>query len=140
MANNYFVVNTASNLIIGVVCTSYTPQDSKIKKFVKANSKALTIYYKWLGNNPDALMDIGDLMARSDYTHDQLINGRSAKVKPQRFNYRAPQTEPPVEDRAAVIAAWIADNPSKDAYDLNDVYACGMTVAKAYIQEYRKFD
>ncbi|MFC5696521.1 hypothetical protein ACFPU0_13245 [Pseudomonas sp. GCM10022186] len=137
---NYFVVNTASNLIIDVVATSYSPQDNKIKKFVKANEKALTLYYKWLDHNPDALMDIGDLMARSDYINDQVVDGKAAKVKPQRLSYRDKQTEAPVENRAAIIAAWIADNPSKDAYELNDVFACGMTAARAYIQEYRKFD
>lgn len=136
MSNNYFVVNNASNLIIGVVATSYTPQDSKIKKFVKANERALTLFYKWLDHNPDALMDIGDLMARSDYIHDQVVDGKSAKVKSQRLNYRAPQVTPTPEDRYSTIRDWLRFNPGADEYNLDDVFQCGIVAARAYLAEF----
>ncbi|MBD2840058.1 hypothetical protein ID144_23730 [Pseudomonas sp. JM0905a] len=138
MANNYFVVNTASNLIIDVVCTSYSPQGSRIKKFVKASDKALNVYYKWMANNPDALMDIGDLMARSEYTHDQLVNGRSAKVEPKRFNYRAPQVPPLTEDRYATIRDWLRFNPGADEYNLDDAFQTGIVAARAYLAEFSR--
>lgn len=138
MANNYFVVNRVSNLIIDVVCTSYSPQGNKIKKFVKANDRALTLYYKWMASNPDALMDIGDLMARSDYINDQVVDGKSAKVKPQRFNYRAPQVPPLPEDRFSTIMDWLRYNPGADEYNLDDAFQCGVVVARAYLAEFSR--
>lgn len=56
---NYFVVNRPSNLIIGTVSTSYTPQNSKLKMFVLANDKALDIYFKWLKKNKELCPDLG---------------------------------------------------------------------------------
>ncbi|MDT4820533.1 hypothetical protein FQZ97_536790 [compost metagenome] len=138
---NYFVVNRPSNLIIGVVATQYTPPtDNKLKLFVLAPERALTYYYKELKRNPEVLMDIGELMAKSGFVYDEIVKGKSGDARPQKISYRAPQLPPPVEDRRAVIAGWITANPTKDAYELNDVFSCGMTAARAYIQEYRDND
>ena len=79
--STYFVVNRPSNLIIGTVSTSYTPQDSKLKLFVLANSKALDAYYKWLKKNPDLCPDLGEIAARSDYVADWLIANRNDKLQ-----------------------------------------------------------
>ncbi|WP_137822836.1 hypothetical protein [Pseudomonas sp. D(2018)] len=133
---NWFHINTPSNLIVGVIASRYTPTDSKVDKFIPAPAKALDKFYKWLAKHPGLMPDVGEIMTLSPSVYDSIVNGKSGDARPQRSNYRAVQTEPPVEDRASLIAAWIKLNPAKDAYDLNDKFGCGMTAARAYIAKY----
>ena len=136
MANNYFVVNRPSNLIIDVTTTSYTPEDTNLKKFVLASDKALDIYFKWMKASPGELMDIGDLMSRSQLVKDVISNGRSGKATPRRFRYRDGQQS--VEaDRLSTIVAWIKANPTADEYNLDDVFRTGILVAREYLKRYR---
>lgn len=136
MANNYFVVNRPSNLIIDVTTTSYTPEDTNLKKFVLASDKALDIYFKWMKASPGELMDIGDLMSRSQLVKDVISNGRSGKATPRRFRYRDEQ-QPVEDDRLSTIVAWIKANPIADEYNLDDVFRTGILVAREYLKRYR---
>jgi len=142
----YFVVNRPSNLIIGTVSTSYTPQDSKLKLFVWASEKALTVYYKWLKKNPELCPDLGEIAARSEYVSDYLVRTRKDKLqapiaKPQteNLNQRYRESAPaPVEDREHLIENFIRANPDADVYDVADKFLCGTTVARAYLSKYRE--
>lgn len=58
---NFFVVNTASNLIVSVLATSTKPSSNAEWAFYPASEKALDNYYKYLGKN-DTLPDIGWMM------------------------------------------------------------------------------
>ena len=142
--STYFVVNRPSNLIIGTVSASYTPQDSKLKLFVLANSKALDAYYKWLKNNPELCPDLGEIAARSDYVADRLITNRKDKLQApnavfqtENLNQRYRESRPaPMVDRETEIQNFILRNPDADVYDVADEFLCGTTVARAYLAKY----
>lgn len=139
---NYFVINRPSNLIIGVACTSYTPQDSKIKRFVVAGEKSLNTYYKLIRKNPDAHIDVGELMVMSEYFRDKVKEtvpfNDEGKALPQKVRYRSPESYPEAPDRESLIFSWIASRPDADAdaYDLNDAFCMGMLSARAYLEKY----
>ncbi|MCJ1881133.1 hypothetical protein [Pseudomonas nitroreducens] len=133
--SNYFAINKASNLIVEVVCTRYTPTETSTLKFIPANDKALNAYYKWNDLNPDALMDIGDLMSRSSYVNDVVCNGRQGKAVPLRISYRAEQHERTI-DRETSIIAWIEKNPDCDAHDLHEAFGTGTLAARAYLDKH----
>ncbi len=134
---NYFVINRPSNLIIDVTTTSYTPEDTNLKKFVLANDKALTIYYKWIKANPDVMMDIGDLASRAKLVKDIIFDGKTGKSSPKRFRYRD-EVQPAIEDdRASLIAEWLRFNPTADEYNLDERFCTGVVAARAYLSRYR---
>ncbi|MDH4872905.1 hypothetical protein [Pseudomonas sp. BN515] len=132
---SYFHINSPSNLIVGVIASSYTPTDTKVDRFILATDKALDKYYKWLKTNSEVLPDLGELMIMSPTVHDAVIDGRSAKVTPQRISYRAPQPER-VIDRAASIAKFIADNPGCDEHELHHEFNCGLVAGRQYLAQY----
>lgn len=67
---NYFVVNAPSNLIVGVVSTSYTPVSTKTQKFIEATEEALDRYYAFLDSEPDMCPDVGEYMKQTSYIFD----------------------------------------------------------------------
>lgn len=77
---NYFIVNTPSNLITDIVATSYTPQNTKLKTFIKATDKALDIYYGWCEKNPDLCPDLGEIVSRCQYLQDTYHTGKARMV------------------------------------------------------------
>ncbi|SFI62656.1 hypothetical protein SAMN05216206_2582 [Pseudomonas guineae] len=79
---NYFVLDRASNLVVGVIASSFTPTDSQDVRFIKASDKALDSYYKLLEHSPGIFPDIGQLMAVSPYTLDIVTGDRSGTTKP----------------------------------------------------------
>jgi len=135
--SNYFVINKPSNLIIKVISSRYAPQDSNLHKFVIANDKALDAYYKWTKNNPDVMMDIGDLMIRSRLVNDVVSDGREGKASPKRFRYRD-EEQPSIEsDRIGEIRAWLNFNSTADEYNLDERFGTGIVAARAYIKNLR---
>ena len=94
--STYLVVNRPSNLIMGTVSTSYTPQDSKLRLFVLANSKALDVYYKWLNKNPELCPDLGEIAARSDYVADRLITNRKDELQTPNAVFQTENLNPPI--------------------------------------------
>lgn len=129
---NYFVINRPSNLVEGVMASRYTPTETKIVKFVKANDKSLDKYYKLLKARPEMLPDIGELMSMSPFVYDEVCGDSKGDAKPQKISYR-PEREEPYTEREKYIVAWIKQNPSCDEYDVDDKYNTGSLAAKTYI-------
>ncbi|WP_139139879.1 hypothetical protein [Pseudomonas monteilii] len=131
----YFVVNRPSNLITGVVSTSYTPSDSNTKLFVRASERSLDQFYKHLARNPEVLMDIGELMAKSPYINDQISQDRTPKATPK-VQRRRDEQPCKSECREQLIQEWITANPMATAYDLHEVFCTGTVAAAAYLSKY----
>lgn len=132
---NYFVINAPSNLIINVMASSYTPEDTKLLKFVVANDKSLNTYYKWCKKNPNMCMDIGDLMAKSPHVKEQVSGGRSGAAKLKTGRVRS-LPERQHQSREEEVASWIARNPTADEYDLDEALYTGIVAARAYLSKY----
>lgn len=133
---NYFVVNTPSNLIVGVVTTSYSPEGSATKKFILANDKALDRYYKEMSKNPETLLDVGELMLKSPFIAEQVTRGRKASpTKSQR-----PRAEQGFNSssmsRIELVQHWIKNHPLADEYALDAALGLGIVAARAYIHQY----
>lgn len=135
--SNYFVVSSASNLIIEVVSTSYTPRNTSSVKFIPANAKSLDVYYRWLTRNSTVLMDIVDLASRCPYINDYVTNGKETRAKAQRISYRAEQPER-IVDRETLIVEWIKSSPGADEHALHEVFNTGVIAARAYLSKHRQ--
>ncbi|MNO27479.1 hypothetical protein D3C76_173540 [compost metagenome] len=136
---NYFTIHRASNLVHSVVASSSTPSDTVKVRFIPAGAKALGAYYKWLMKNPGLFPDLGEIAARSAAVLDFITGSHKGLAKPRTDNlnhrYREPASAEPV-DRAAVIAAFITENPGADAHDLHEQFQCGTAVARAYLDRH----
>lgn len=135
---NYFTIHRPSNLICGVIASSSKPADSSSRKFVPAPDKALSTYYRLLSKNLDAHIDIGHLMAKSNYVKDVVFNGRSGDAEPQTIRYRSPESIPEAPGRESLIFSWIASQPDADAWDLSFAFNLGTAAAKAYLTKYHQ--
>lgn len=135
--SNYFIVNAPSNLVIGAVSTSYIPTDSKLKKFVLANDRALDIYYAQMEKHPETLLDIGELMAKSPHVYDQVAKGKVSAAKPRSQRIRAEQAPKPVSSREEEVRIWISQHPTADKYKLDEALCTGIVCAEAYLLKYR---
>ncbi|MGR6586024.1 hypothetical protein [Stutzerimonas sp. R75] len=138
---NYFVINKPSNLVLTVVSLKYSPADTKVEKFISASDRAISTLDKWMLNNPGLLIDVGDLMSRSEYTADCVVLSRSDKSQspasvPQRHYYREEQVEKSL-DRSTTVSNWIAHHPDADVHDLSEFFGMGLVAAKAYLVKYR---
>lgn len=133
--SNYFVVNRPSNLVIGVVSTSYTPTDTPLKMFVLANEQSLKFYDKHLSRNHETLMDIGELMKKSAHITNQVSRGKTGTAKPHSQRTRAEQVIS-IQNREEYILSWINEHPDADEYDLHDAIPMGIVAARAYIKLY----
>lgn len=133
--SNYFVVNRPSNLVVGVVATSYTPVDTPLKMFVFANEQSLAFYDKHLSRDHETLLDIGELMKKSAHITDQVSNGKAGNAKPASQRTRAEQSVS-VQDREEYILTWIRNHPDADEYDLHDAIGLGIVAARAYLKLY----
>lgn len=131
----YFVVNTPSNLIIGIVSTSYIPANTPLKTFVLANERALDIYYAHLKRDAETLLDAGELMMKSGFITDQITNGKGT-AKPQSQRVRAEQVLATPPSRESQVRDWLCYHPNADVYDLNEAFCMGMVAARQYIQRY----
>lgn len=78
--SNYFAVSRQCNLIINLIASSYTPQNSTTIIFIEATDKALDVYYKWLEKNPELCPDIGDIVARCKYLQETYHTGKARMV------------------------------------------------------------
>jgi hypothetical protein len=63
---NFFAVNKASNLIVKIISSSFTPTANSEWAFYPASDKALDTYYKWLTRH-DTMPDIGYMIDRHPY-------------------------------------------------------------------------
>ncbi|ROO08072.1 hypothetical protein BK673_16155 [Pseudomonas fluorescens] len=133
--SNFFVINAPSNLITHVTASSYTPPDSKVLRFIKANDKSLTCYYKWREKNPGLCMDIGDLQARSTYIDDQVSGGRVGNAKPMRIRIADEQRRLFV-DRETQVRMWIDANPNATPYELDEALNTSVYSARVYMLKY----
>lgn len=133
--SNYFVINAPSNLITHVTASSYTPPGSKVLIFIKANDKALNIYYKWREKNTGLCMDVGDLQARTAYIHDQVSGERVGAAKPMRIKIADEQRKRYV-DRETQLKMWIDANPNATPYELDEALNTGVYSARAYLLKY----
>ncbi len=137
---NYFIINKPSNLILKVISLKHSPAETKVEKYVPASDKTIAVLDKWLLGNPGLLMDIGDLMSRSEYVEDYIVRTRKDKsqvpvAKPQRLYYREEQIEK-YADRLTTVCNWIANHPDANENDLNEVFGMGVVAAKAYLVKY----
>ncbi|ALE01043.1 hypothetical protein [Pseudomonas syringae] len=133
--SNYFVVNRPSNLVVGVIATSYTPVDTPLKMFVLANEQSLAFYDKHLGRDHETLLDIGELMKKSAHIADQVSKGKTGNAKATSQRTRAEQSVS-VQDREEYILTWIRNHPDANEYDLHDAIPMGIVAARAYIRLY----
>jgi hypothetical protein len=133
--SNYFVVNRPSNLVVGVIATSYTPTDTPLKMFVLANEQSLAFYDKHLSRNHETLLDIGELMKKSAHITNQVSKGKTGRAIAASQRTRAEQTIS-VQDREEYILTWIRNHPDADEYDLHDAIPMGIVAARAYIKLY----
>jgi hypothetical protein len=130
--SNYFVVNRPSNLVVGVLATSYTPVDTPLKMFVFANEQSLAFYDRHRSRNHETLLDIGELMKKSGHITDQVSKSNTGKSKPLSQRVRAEQSVS-IQDREQYIFTWIRNHPGADEYDLHDAIPMGIVAARAYI-------
>ncbi|MCF7533779.1 hypothetical protein [Pseudomonas petrae] len=133
--SNYFIVNRPSNLVVGVIATSYTPVDTPLKMFVLANEQSLAAYDKHLSRNHETLLDIGELMRKSAHINDQVSKDKASKVEAKSQRTRAEQVVS-IQDREEYILAWIRNHPDANEYDLHDAIGMGIVAARAYIRLY----
>jgi hypothetical protein len=133
--SNYFIVNRPSNLVVGVIATSYAPVDTPLKMFVLANKQSLAAYDKHLYRNHETLLDIGELMKKSAHVTDQVSNGKIGNAKAISQRTRAEQMVS-VQDREEYILTWIRNHPDADEYDLHDAIPMGIVAARAYLKLY----
>ncbi|MCF7535372.1 hypothetical protein [Pseudomonas petrae] len=133
--SNYFVVNRPSNLVVGVIATSYTPIDTQLKKFVLANEQSLWFYDKHMSQSHETLLDIGELMKKSAHIADQVSKGKIGNAKAISQRTRAEQTVS-VQDREEYILTWIRNHPDADEYDLHHAIGMGIVAARAYLKLY----
>lgn len=137
---NYLVIDTNSNLVVGLISSSTHPANSSRLRFYLANDRAVTVYLNHLSKY-DHLPDIGDIQSRCKHLNSVMIDQRASKItgplaKPQTIRCR-PEQPPTVQgDRETLIASWILANPSADAHALSDVFLCGIFVARAYLSKY----
>ncbi|MDM9556284.1 hypothetical protein QU926_21965 [Pseudomonas asiatica] len=136
---NYLTIHRASNLVHRVIATSTTPTDTDAIRFIPANGRAVDAYYGWIKKNPGLCPDLGEIAARSAAVLDFITGSRKGLAKPRTDNlnhrYREPSPAEPV-DRAAVIAAFINENPGADAHDLHERFHCGAAAARAYLDRH----
>lgn len=128
----YFILHKQSNLVAGIITSSYTPAKSDHYRFIPASEKSVDSYFKWLSKNGDICPDFGDLALKSKYLNDQ-VNPKDSELRttvPRYTEDVAPSS------REATIASWIAQYPNADEHALNDKFLCGVTVAKAYLNKY----
>lgn len=140
---NYLVINKPSNLVLGVISSSYTPTNNKVELFVKAGDKTLDTYYKWCRKNPGLLPDLGEILARSKYLNDLFLSAHSTPIKinnNQRYRESVPSGAYTFDElnieREKLFANYISDHPNISFSDLSDVMNCGICVAKAYLRKY----
>ncbi|MCF7542246.1 hypothetical protein [Pseudomonas petrae] len=133
--SNYFIVNRPSNLVVGVIATSYMPVDTPLKMFVLANEQSLAAYDKHLSRNHETLLDIGELMRKSAHINDQVSKDKASKVEAKSQRTRAEQVVS-IQDREEYILAWIRNHPDANEYDLHDAIGMGIVAARAYIRLY----
>lgn len=133
--SNYFIVSRPSNLVVGVIATSYTPTDTPPKMFVLANEQSLAFYDKHLSRDHETLLDIGELMKKSAHVTDQVSEGKTGSAKPVSQRTRAEQSVS-VQDREEYILTWIRNHPDADEYDLHDAIGMGIVAARAYLKLY----
>lgn len=136
---NYLTVNRPSNLITGVIASSYTPTDSKVGMFIPANAKALDAYYNWRKKNPGLCPDLGEIAARSATVLDFLTGSPKSLAKPHTENLNQRYREPALVQcraRAESIAVFITEHPDANVHDLHEQFQCGTTVARAYLDKH----
>lgn len=75
---NYFILDTQSNLILAVVPASQQPANDKKTRFLKANPKTLSKYYKLADKRgrKGTLVDIGELAKASPHFQCLLTQTR----------------------------------------------------------------
>lgn len=130
----YFVVNAPSNLIVGVVTTSYIPSNTSLKTFVLSNEKSLTIYYRHITKDADTLLDIGELMQKSLFVNDVVTRGKGdAKPISQRIRKEQDKRQPSREEE---IRNYLVQHPLASADDLNEALCTGIVAARAYLVRY----
>ena len=130
----YFVVNAPSNLIVGVVTTSYIPANTALKTFVLSNDKSLTFYYRHITKDSDTLLDIGELMQKSSFVNDVVTKGKGdAKPVSQRIRKEQDKRK---SSRDEEVRSYLMQHPLASADDLNDALCTGIVAARAYIIRY----
>lgn len=77
---NYLVVDKQSNLIVEVISGTAAKTENDRYKLHQVNERGLDQYYKLASSRP-TLVDIGELMAKSSYVKDVVMNGRSGSDK-----------------------------------------------------------
>lgn len=137
---NFMTIDKSSNLILSVISLKGLPAETREHKFIPATDKAISVLDKWMLQNPGLLMDVGDLMSRTQYINDYIIRTRKDKAQaprsnPQRQYYRAEQPEKLV-DRKSAIDSWICANPDANEHDLSIAFGMGTVAAKAYLLAY----
>lgn len=137
---NYFHINRPSNLITAVVSSSKTPTDTTVDLFIQAPPRALDSYYAACQRNPDHLLDIGELMAKSGFVYDQVVSLSPVVMygydrKAMNCQSRQPVNQP-VYDRNAAIQSWLELHPFINKHDLSDKFGLGVVVAQAYIDRF----
>jgi len=128
----YFIFHKKSNLITGLITSSFPPAKSENYRFIPASEKSVDSYFKWLSKNGDICPDLGDLALKSKYLNDE-VNPKGSELRitvPRYTEDVAPSS------REATIASWIAQYPNADEHALNDKFLCGVTVAQAYLNKY----
>lgn len=133
--SNYFKINRPSNLVVGVIASSFTPSDTKHIKFVMASDKALDAYYKWCELNPGRCPDVGELMMKSPYFKDQVCNGKVGIVTPINIRIREVKNSRSI-GRETEVRTWIANNPNADIHDIDAALCTGAVAARAYLSKY----
>lgn len=133
---NYLIIHKASNLITGVITTSFKPKNSTTHKLVAANAKTLDAYYKWLDKNPNSCPDVCDLATKSKHLSDQL-NPKGVKVFATAPREHWEPLPPAANAREASIASWIDLHPSANEHDLHDRFNTGLLAALAYLNKYK---
>ncbi|WP_248806540.1 hypothetical protein [Pseudomonas sp. MWU13-2100] len=130
----YFVVNAPSNLIVGIVTSSYIPANTALKTFVLSNEKSLDFYYRHLKKDADTLLDIGELMQKSSFVNDRVTKGKGgAKPMSQRIRAEQDKHKPSREEE---VRNYLVQHSLASADDLSDALHTGIVAARAYMIRY----
>lgn len=134
---NFFVVHRGSNLITGIIASSYKPKDNDEYRFVITTDRVLDRHQR-LRDSHESEVDIGNIMAISDGIHDQIVTTTSGTAKPSNPRPRAIQYGKVEDPRLQQVSDYFVAHPYATWQEIADEFLTGEVVAKAYVERLGK--
>lgn len=132
---NFFVVHRGSNLVTGIVASSYKPKDTDQYRFVIVTDGILDRHQR-LRDSHGSEIDVGNIMAISPGIHDQIVSTKSGVATPKNPRPRAIQYEKVEDPRLQQISEYFVANPYATWQEIADEFLTGEVLAKAYVERF----